>query len=236
MAKCLIVDDEIELTRMTVEYFELFDISCDSVSDYDSCVEYLKGGMPDIILLDVNLGQQSGFELCRMIREKSDVPILFISARQSDDDILIALNIGGDDYIKKPYSLSVLLAKTKAMLRRQEGRSGSSDNAALTADDNNGRKYFFEKETMSFVKDGVKIPLKAREFALLKYLYDNCNKIVSKDEIFKEVWGDSFFSDGTLNVHIRRLREKIENDPNEPELIKTVWGTGYIMEIPEGLN
>ena len=233
MSKCLIVVDEIELTKMTEEYFELFGIDCDSVYDYGSCVDYLKKTTPDIILMDVNLGDKSGFELCRKIREESDIPILFISARRSDDDVLIALNIGGDDYIKKPYSLSVLLAKVKAMLRRVEGSSGNSEKQTSKSESEAHGKYLFEKETMSFIKNGKKIPLKAREFALLKYLYDNRNRIVTKDEIFREVWGDSFYSDGTLNVHIRRVREKIEDDPNEPGLIKTIWGTGYMMEIPE---
>ena len=119
---CLIVDDEVELTTMTAEYFEMFEISCAVANDRESCLAFMAENTCDVVLLDVNLKDQSGFELCKKIREDSDVPILFISARQSDDDVLIALNIGGDDYVKKPYSLSVLLAKVKVILIRLHRR------------------------------------------------------------------------------------------------------------------
>ena len=222
---CLIVDDEVELTRMTAEYFEMFGISCAVANDRDSCLAFMAEDSCDVVLLDVNLKDQSGFELCKKIREDSDVPILFISARQSDDDVLIALNIGGDDYVKKPYSLGVLLAKVKVILRRTSGEHSEPSTPGKPADD------FIDPATMSVNIDGKHIQLKAREFALIKYLYEHKNAIVSKNDIFEAVWGDSFFSDGTLNVHIRRLREKIEEDPNNPKYIKTIWGTGYMLEI-----
>ena len=222
---CLIVDDEIELTKMTAEYFDMFGVTCFVANDRQSCLDFLAGDTCDMVLLDVNLGNDSGFELCRKIREESDIPILFISARQSDDDVLIALNIGGDDYVKKPYTLSVLLAKVKVILRRSSSRTSSED---LPKD--NGSPM--DKATMSVVIDGRKIQLKAREFALMEYLYEHRNTIVTKNDIFEAVWGDSFFSDGTLNVHVRRLREKIEKDPNDPHYIKTIWGTGYMLEMP----
>ena len=225
---CLIVDDEVELTKMTAEYFGMFEVSCAVAYDRDSCLKIMRDDTFDVVLLDVNLKDQSGFELCKKIREESDVPILFISARQSDDDVLIALNIGGDDYVKKPYSLSVLLAKVKVILRRS-ARTDRPDNEGddPLADD------FIDPSTMSINIDGRHIQLKAREFALIKYLYENKNTIVTKNDIFEKVWGDSFFSDGTLNVHIRRLREKIEEDPNNPRFIKTIWGTGYMLEIKQ---
>ncbi len=118
---CLIVDDEIDLAKMTCEYFQMFDVSCAYVEESEVCLEFLRNHEVDILLLDINLSEESGFDLCKQIREYSDIPILFISARQSDDDILIALNIGGDDYIRKPYTLSVLLAKVKVMLKRLSG-------------------------------------------------------------------------------------------------------------------
>ncbi|MBP5655279.1 MAG: response regulator transcription factor [Clostridiales bacterium] len=222
---CLIVDDEVELTTMTAEYFEMFGITCSVANDRDSCLAFMAENTCDVVLLDVNLKDQSGFELCKKIREDSDVPILFISARQSDDDVLIALNIGGDDYVKKPYSLSVLLAKVKVILRRTSGDHAETSASDKPSDD------FIDPATMSVNIDGRHIQLKAREFALIKYLYEHKNSIVSKNDIFEAVWGDSFYSDGTLNVHIRRLREKIEEDPNNPKYIKTIWGTGYILEI-----
>ena len=229
---CLIVDDEIELTKMTAEYFEMFGVSSFVANDKDSCLAFLKENTCDVVLLDVNLGNDSGFELCKKLREESDIPILFISARQSDDDVLIALNIGGDDYVKKPYSLSILLAKVKVMMRRSTAASSSASSSNAQGEVSpNSEPSPIDKATMSFTVDGKKIALKAREFALCEYLYDHRNTIVTKDEIFEAVWGDSFFSDGTLNVHIRRLREKIEEDPNNPKYIKTIWGTGYMMEI-----
>ena len=221
--QCLIVDDEIELAQMTCEYFQMFDVSCayvGSVAEYD---EFMRENTIDLLLLDVNLGQQSGFLLCKRIRETSDLPILFISARQSDDDMLTALQIGGDDYIKKPYTLSILLAKAKVMLKRMAG---------TPLDKDEGQEAFrLDKDTFSVVLDGNRIPLKAREFRLLECLYEHKNTIVTKEQLFQEVWGDAFFSDGTLNVHIRKLREKLERNPNEPEMITTIWGTGYMLKL-----
>ncbi len=221
--QCLIVDDEIELAQMTCEYFQMFDVSCayvGSVAEYD---EFMRENTIDLLLLDVNLGQQSGFLLCKRIRENSDLPILFISARQSDDDMLTALQIGGDDYIKKPYTLSILLAKAKVMLKRMAG---------TPLDKDEGQEAFrLDKDTFSVVLDGNRIPLKAREFRLLECLYEHKNTIVTKEQLFQEVWGDAYFSDGTLNVHIRKLREKLERNPNEPEMITTIWGTGYMLKL-----
>ena len=243
---CLIVDDEIELAKMTAEYFQMFDISTEYVDSASACYEFLEKNEVDLILLDINLGDGSGFEVCKKVREKYQLPILFISARQSDDDVLIALSIGGDDYVKKPYSLSVLLAKVKVNLKRVEqlreaakggqdlasGNSGSvSENSSMVENKAANDIMTLDAPTMSVVMKGNRISLKAKEFALLKALYDHRNTIVTKDQLFEEVWGDTFYSDGTLNVHIRKLREKLEVDPNNPEYIKTIWGTGYILEL-----
>ena len=223
---CLIIDDEVELTKMTKEYFEMFGVTCAVASDSESCLSFLKENTADIFLLDINLGNESGFALCKTLRETYDTPILFISARQSDDDVLVALNIGGDDYIKKPYTLSVLLAKVKVQLKRLEAvrQAGTAVNNASE------ENFTVDPATMSCTVEGRVVNLKSKELALLSCLYEHRNTIVTKEKLFDEVWGDSFYSDSTLNVHIRRLREKIEEDPNEPKFIKTVWGTGYILE------
>ena len=224
---CLIIDDETDLSKMTQEYFEMFEVSCAVVSTADECLEFLKENTADVLLLDINLGNESGFTLCKTLREKYDTPILFISARQSDDDVLVALNIGGDDYIKKPYTLSVLLAKVKVQLKRVETlRKLGASSASAESNEN----FTIDSATMSCHIDGTTVQLKAKEFALLSCLYEHKDTIVTKEKLFDEVWGDSFYSDSTLNVHIRRLREKLESDPNEPKYIKTVWGTGYILE------
>ena len=242
---CLIVDDEIELAKMTAEYFSMFDVSTFYVESKEACYKFFQDNTVDLVLLDINLGDGSGFDVCKMLREDMQLPILFISARQSDDDVLIALSIGGDDYIKKPYSLSVLLAKVKVNLKRVEqikqAQSMALENVAGTnaivasvgegADAENQSAFVMDAATMSVVVNGSRIALKAKEYALLSCLYEHQNTIVKKEVLFDEVWGDSFFSDSTLNVHIRKLREKIEEDPNKPEYIKTIWGTGYILEL-----
>ena len=224
----LIVDDEIELAKMTAEYLTMFDVTAASVYSAAACYAFFEENTAELILLDINLGDGSGFSVCKKLREEYDLPILFISARQSDDDVLAALSIGGDDYIKKPYSLSVLLAKVKVNLKRvgrlREAQAVGTGTAVAFA---------LDAATMSAVRNGERIPLKAKEFALLKCLYEHRNTIVTKEVLFNEVWGDTFYSDGTLNVHIRKLREKLEDDPNAPALIKTVWGTGYILETEE---
>lgn len=303
--QCLIVDDEVELAQMTQEYFEMFGVSCACCTSGRECLAFLEKNKAKLILLDINLVEESGFTLCKKIRETSDVPILFISARDSDSDVLIALNIGGDDYIKKPYSLSVLLAKVQVVLKRmgavrQQGAGSISGECAAEGSLPDGRagsgaESCAEKDTVSWntndggifgeeragVRDAgqsgsvlrlaeekfcaylkqagqgspegdpagkamaaekgtaaekgmiteKEIPLKAKEFALLKCLYEHRGTIVTKEQLFVSVWGDAFYSDGTLNVHIRRLREKLEEDPSDPKLIKTIWGTGYMLEV-----
>ena len=226
---CLIVDDEEELAKMTAEYFEMFDIKTQYVTSAASCFDFLNETEVDIILLDINLGDGSGFDVCKKVREEYQLPILFISARQSDDDVLVALSIGGDDYVKKPYSLSVLLAKVKVNLKRVEQlKKLNSESTQVVADEDIMK---LDVPTMSVILNGERIMLKAKEFALLSTLYKHRNTIVTKDKLFEEVWGDTFYSDGTLNVHVRKLREKLEEDPNDPKMIKTIWGTGYILEI-----
>lgn len=229
---CLIVDDEIELAKMTAEYFEMFDVKTGYVHSVESCYEFLENNDVDLILLDINLGDGSGFDVCKVVREKYKLPILFISARQSDDDVLIALSIGGDDYIKKPYSLAVLLAKVKINLKKIEELKKIAADAGSEKNQEDSPAFALDDATMSVIMADKRISLKAKEFALLKCLYNHKNTIVTKDELFAQVWGDAFYSDGTLNVHIRKLREKLEEDPNEPKIIKTIWGTGYILEEP----
>ncbi len=232
---CLIVDDETELAQTTAEYFKMFEVSTHYVDSAKACYAFFdEGNSADLILLDINLGDGSGFEVCKRLREDMQLPILFISARQSDDDVLIALSIGGDDYVKKPYSLSVLLAKVKVTLKRltmAETSEGSTDTQAEDDAKEDKEKLSLDPKTMSAVMGGVKIALKAKEYALLSCLYEHRNTIVKKEVLFDEVWGDAFFSDSTLNVHIRKLREKLEDNPNEPKIIKTVWGTGYYLEV-----
>ena len=215
---CLIVDDEKVLADSTAEYFNLFGVNTLAVYGAEDCRTFFKDNTAELILLDINLGDGSGFDLCRELRETTNIPILFISARTSDDDKIVALNIGGDDYIQKPYSLGVLLAKVKAVLKRF--------GQAITTEYTDGYLTVNLASKQVKVKGGT-VKLTTLEFKLLAYLIENQGKVISKKELFENVWEDKFTGDGTLNVHIRRLREAIESNPNEPKYIVTVWGDGY---------
>lgn len=215
---CLVIDDEKALADSTAEYFNLFGVNTAVVYGADECRKFLKENAAELILLDINLGDGSGFELCKELRERTNIPILFISARTSDDDKVVALNIGGDDYVQKPYSLCVLLAKVKAVLKRYgQAEIAEYSDGYLTVN-------FAEKRV---TVNGNAVKMTALEFKLLAYLIEHKGKVLSKRELFENVWQDKFTGDGTLNVHIRRLREAIEQNPNSPKYIVTVWGDGY---------
>lgn len=216
---CLIIDDERMLADSTAEYFNLFGVSAAAVYGAEECREFFENNGADLLLLDINLEDGSGFELCRELREKTQIPILFISARSSDDDKIIALNIGGDDYIQKPYSLGVLLAKVKAVLKRYRQQTDST-----VYHDGWLRVDFNAKQA---AVNGASVKLTALEFKLLAYLMSNENRVVSKQELFEKVWEDKITGDGTLNVHIRKIREAIEREPSNPQYIITAWGDGY---------
>ncbi len=215
---CLIIDDEKLLADSTAEYFNLFGVKTALAYSVSDCREFFRKNTAELLLLDINLGDGSGFELCKELRETIEIPILFISARTSDDDQIIALSIGGDDYIQKPYSLSVLLAKVKAVLKRY----GNKDLAKYA----DGRLTVDFSTRQVFVDKAV-VKLTSLEFKLLAYLIRNEGRMIPKQELFEKVWEDKFAGDGTLNVHIRKIREAIEREPGNPEYIITVWGDGY---------
>ena len=258
-----IIDDEVELTEYTAKYFNMSGVKTDYAFDAQSALDYLEENTVSLILLDINLGGDSGFDLCQKLRKETDVPILFISARSSEDDMMLALNIGGDDYVCKPYSLGVLLAKVRAVLKRYESSQTAKTNAAQdgTRQDGNvsqdgtrrdgsnaaqgGEKASDDAMQQGIVKFGeVTVDLrsgivkgkngeerlKAMEYKILSYLLQNKNRIISKDEFFEKIWETEFVGDVTLNVHVRHLREKLEENPKEPKFIKTVWGVGFILE------
>lgn len=226
--QCLIVDDEKELAESTCDYFNLFDVKSTFVLSYNECLDFFKENSAQLILLDINLVDKSGFELCKELRKTIEIPILFISARNSDDDVLLGLSIGGDDYIAKPYTLSVLLAKVKVVLKRLSAITDEHIEEWNTH--NRNADIYIDTTTHKVYKKGYEIPMKGMEYKLLCYLLENKGKIISKDELFAHVWEDSFTGDGTLNVHIRHLREKLEENPNQPKHIKTIWGRGYCYE------
>ena len=207
----------------------MFDVKTKAVYSSAEANEFLSSNEPSLVLLDINLSDGSGFELCKKIRQTMNIPILFVSARNTDDDKIIALNIGGDDYIEKPYSLGVLLAKVKVVLKRFSGASADTpktsgfDDGYLRTDSANKAVYV----------NGTEKKITSIEYKLLEYLIENKNRIVTKTEIFDKVWNDKFTTDGTLNVHIRKIREAIEKDPQDPKYIVTVWKEGYKFVAPE---
>lgn len=237
--KCLVVDDDITIAETTAEYFNMFDTKTAYVTSYGEALEFLDKNEVSLILLDINLGDGSGFELCKRIRVEYDMPILFISARKSDDNILTALNIGGDDFISKPYSLNILLAKVKTVLKRYEKAAEAAKAATAVVvsakEPQNDRititpSIYLDTATHKLIKDGENISLKVMEYKMLLYLLENSGRVITKDELLKVVWEDEFIGEGTLAVHVRHLREKMEKDPKNPEIIKTVWGVGYMIE------
>ncbi len=215
---CLIIDDEKLLADSTAEYFNLFGVTTALAYSASDCRDFFRENTAELLLLDINLGDGSGFALCKELRKTTDIPILFISARTSDDDKIIALSIGGDDYIQKPYSLGVLLAKVKAVKKRY-----GSKNLAQYAD---GRLTVDFRAKQVFV-DNTLVKMTSLEFKLFAYLIRHAGRVISKQELFEKVWEDKFTGDGTLNVHIRKIREAIEREPGNPEYIITVWGDGY---------
>ena len=184
---CLIVDDEKELAENTSEYFNMFDVSTEYVTEASDCLAFLEKNSVDLILLDINLGGASGFELCKKLRESLDVPIIFISARSSDDDVLIALNIGGDDYIKKPYTLSVVLAKVRVVLKRYQNTvskhtEDNYENENLRVDYKLG-KIFVNKKEVLLNHNGFKIKVQIRN----SHLKSQIVKIHSKNRFILSV-------------------------------------------------
>ena len=233
--KVLMIDDDEMIATATSEYFNMFGVKTSYVTSYADAVAFLEEHDVSLLLLDINLGERSGFELCRKIRENYDLPIFFISARTSDDDVLIALNIGGDDYIKKPYTLSILLAKVKAAVARYDRLRDNPHTVRNFQQTEDGLvkltgEVYLNTNIRKIVAEGREITLKALEYKLLYYLFANRGKVVSKDDLLRDVWEDEHINEGTIAVHIRHLREKIEADPKEPQLIKTIWGVGYMME------
>ncbi|MCL1807445.1 MAG: response regulator transcription factor [Oscillospiraceae bacterium] len=221
----LIVDDDCDLAAITADLFTDNGYNVSVAADSRSALENLAQTAYRLILLDINLPDGTGFSLCETLRKTTDIPILFISARTSDTDKITGLDIGGDDYIPKPYSLGELLSRVKAHLRRSYAMDAGSERFCFGGVEVN-------LEARGAVKNGVSVELSAKEFDLLSFLLQNKNKALSKDDMFNAVWGAySEAEPSSLTVHIRWLREKLEDDPSNPRFIKTVWGVGYKLEV-----
>ena len=219
---CLMIEDEAPLAENTCKYLNLSGINAATVSGVEGYHEFIKGNTARMILLDINLGDGCGYNLCRQIREETKVPIIFVSCQTEEESILLGLNVGGDDFICKPYSLPILLAKVKAVLRR----CSAGDDRIISF---GGCQVNMEEETL--LRKGQPVLLKRMEMKLLLYLVRNRNRLVEKEELFREVWQEAYVGDGTLNVHIRKLREKVEENPSSPVYIITEYGKGYMFRL-----
>ncbi|MED3688376.1 response regulator transcription factor [Peribacillus butanolivorans] len=184
---------------------------------------------PALVLLDIMLPDGEGYDLCKQIREVSNVPILFMSAKDEEIDKLLGLAIGGDDYITKPFSPKEVAYRVKAQLRR----AGFSEEKVAPKSLQVG-PFELSANEKEVNKDGKAIELTAKEIGLMSCFMHHPNQILSKETLFEHVWGDDFFgSDNTVMVHIRRLREKIESDPSKPSFLITVKGLGYKLQSKE---
>ncbi|MCI9136259.1 MAG: response regulator transcription factor [Lachnospiraceae bacterium] len=222
----LIVDDDEDLSFIIKEMLEEYGYKVECVENADLAYEKLQENAYHLILLDINLPRTTGFEVCRELRKVSDVPIIFASARTSETDRITGFDIGGDDYLPKPYSMKELLSRVNALMRRAYG---FSEEKIVNF---GGVSVNITSRTVT--KNGQIISLSLREFDLLAYLSEHKNTAVSKEKLISEVWGAfSLVEPSTLTVHIRWLREKLEDEPAKPNYIKTVFKVGYMLEVRE---
>jgi DNA-binding response OmpR family regulator len=217
--RVLVVDDEAEIVEILRDYLQADGFTVLTATDGASALAILAREMVDCVLLDVMMPGPSGFEVCRQIRTTSDVPILFLTARDTDMEKIRGLGLA-DDYIVKSASPAEVVARVRAVMRRAQ-RDTTRDDGILDF----GR-LLVDVRAHEVRVNGTPVPMTAREFALLRLLAEHPRQVFSRDHLFESVWGE-YGDESTVWVHIRRVREKIEEDPSHPELIVTVWGVGY---------
>ena len=224
MQKLLIVEDDEAIASIERDYLERDGFAVEIVVDGPTGLERGLSGEYSLILLDLMLPGLSGFEVCRLLREKLDIPILLVTARQEDVDKIRGLGLGADDYIEKPFSPRVLTARVRAHLSRYERLTrAEKPTGEITLGG-----ISLNTDTRRVFADGQEVELKNKEFELLLFLMLNADVVFSRDALYEAIWGMGALGDNaTVAVHINRLREKIEADPANPRYIQTVWGAGY---------
>ena len=223
--RILIVDDEPALQQLVGEILSGAGYETDSALSCAQALERLRAAPPDAVLLDVMLPDGDGFSLLGKMQAVRDLPVLFLSARDEDEDRLKGLGLGADDYIGKPFDPAELVARVKSHLSRYQrltGGRGEDDGAIQVGD------LRILPQSWKVFKGDQEIKMPNREFALLKFLAENPNIVFSKERLFETIWGYDYVGDSaTVTVHVGRIRDKIENDPAHPKIIETVWGAGY---------
>ncbi|MBQ4522057.1 MAG: response regulator transcription factor [Lachnospiraceae bacterium] len=221
MTDILMIEDNQELGTLIRDFLKTEGFCVEWNQSAQEGLRFLEKEGCKLVLLDIMLPGMDGYETCSLIRSKANTPVLMMSAKNDDRSKLLGYEIGADDYIEKPFSIPVLVAKIKALMRRsyepKEERKLLSE-CGITLD--------YAARTVT--QDGRKIDIKGKEFDVLYYLMKHAGEVVDKNVLFNEIWGSDCYSEpATLNVHIRWLREKLEKDPKNPELIQTVWKVGY---------
>lgn len=220
MTDILIVEDNEEIGTLLCDILSVRGYSVYLAANGKSALDFAKHKEAKLMLLDLMLPDMDGLEICRLVREKNNMPIIILSAKTAKEDKLNGLLLGADDYIEKPYDMDILLAKIGGIFQRRYGTDVLIE-GALKIDKNRRTVYLGDEEIQMTVK----------EFDLLLLLAENKGRVLEKDKIFNRIWGfDSFSEPQTLTVHIKRLRKKLEKDPNLPARIQTVWGVGYKFE------
>ncbi|WP_018758974.1 response regulator transcription factor [Paenibacillus terrigena] len=228
MKQILIVEDEKIIAELERDYLEANGFTVDIATDGESGLKLGMSGEYDLIILDLMLPRINGFDVCRQIREKHNVPILMVTAKKEDIDVIRGLGLGADDYITKPFKPGELVARVKAHLARYERLIGSKEKKeeirihGLLIDYGSRRVFVHDQEVI----------LTTKEFDLLYFLAVNPNRVFSKDQLFEKLWGmDALGDSQTVTVHIRKLREKIEIDASKSQYIETLWGAGYRFRL-----
>lgn len=229
MNKLLIVEDELPIAELEKDYLELSDFEVDIECDGTKGEKAALSGNYDLIILDLMLPGTDGFEICKRVREKMDIPIIMVSAKKEDIDKIRGLGLGADDYMTKPFSPSELVARVKAHLTRYERltKSNQMENEVIEIRgvriDKTARRVYCDNEEKTFT---------TKEFDLLYFLAKNPNRVFTKEELFQEIWGLTSVGDiATVTVHIKKIREKVEKDTSRPEYIETIWGVGYRFKL-----
>jgi two-component system response regulator ResD len=221
MTTVLVVDDEPTIREIVAGYLERDGYRTLEAADGNRARELLERDPPDLVVLDVMLPGADGLELCRWIRSRSRLPVIMLTARGEESDRIVGLELGADDYVTKPFSPRELAARVRTVLRRAEPEPVSEERLSF-----NG--LVIDSATREVTKNGTSLRLTAREFDFLWFVASHPRRVFSREQIMRRVWGYSSALDtGTVTVHVRRLREKIEEEPSRPRHLETVWGVGY---------